>query len=733
MLIAVDLLKIKMKNFTARSGICRSLFVFLFMAIHCGNNNAQVFEWKTGSPEESGFSLEKIIALRDTLASHRTTSLLIIRDDNIILEWYAPGWDKNRTHYSASLAKAVVGGFSLLLAMNDERIDPDEPVCRYIPEWKNDPIKSKITVLSLATHSSGIEDAELNEKDVAAAKEDGIKIVDKHMDIPGWKGNFWRQDPDPFTMARDYAPTLFLPGSSYHYSNPGMAMLSYSVTASYKGTDYKDIRSLLEERIYTPIGMKKDDWQIGYGKTFEVDGLRLVPNWGGGSFTPRAVARLGRLMLNNGNWEGKQLIGRSQVERAISYAGTPLPPRSEKDPSPASGLCWYNNYDGVWPRAPRDLFLGSGAGNQTLIVIPSLKIIIVRMGENMYYPGKGEGHFYGYEKYLINMLMDAFIEAPYPQSEVIREVKFAPVSTIIRKAEGSDNWPSTWGDDDALYTAYGDGWGFEPRVEKKLSLGLAKVTGDPEELKGYNLRSASGEYTGDGASGKKASGILMVDGILYLFVRNADGKGEESQLKWSDNKGLTWKECNWKFTEGFGCPTFLNFGRNYNGSRDNFIYIYSFDGRSAYKPSDRMVLARVLNNRITERSEYEFYSHTNDDGDAVWEKAIEKRGEVFTHPAMCYRSGITYNAGLKRYLWCQVHPHSNHPQGPRFQGGFGIYEAPEPWGPWRTVYYTREWDTGPGETSSFPAKWMSKNGKTCYLLFSGNDSFSVRKVEFITR
>jgi len=36
---------------------------------------------------------------------------------------------------------------------------------------------------------------------------------------------------------------------------------------------------------------------------------------------------------------------------------------------------------------------------------------------------------------------------------------------------------------------------------------------------------------------------------------------------------------------------------------------------------------------------------------------------------------------LKRYLWCQVLPFSTDERGPRFQGGFGIYETPEPWGP----------------------------------------------------
>ena len=118
-------------------------------------------------------------------------------------------------------------------------------------------------------------------------------------------------------------------------------------------------------------------------------------------------------------------------------------------------------------------------------------------------------------------------------------------------------------------------------------------------------------------------------------------------------------------------------------------------------------------------------------GQPTWTKDIRRRGAVFENPGQCYRGGVTYNAGLKRYLWCQVLPTSKHAQGPRFQGGFGVYDAPEPWGPWTTVYYTQEWDVGPGETSSFPAKWISPDGKTCHLLFSGDDNFPVRKATLI--
>ena len=58
---------------------------------------------------------------------------------------------------------------------------------------------------------------------------------------------------------------------------------------------------------------------------------------------------------------------------------------------------------------------------------------------------------------------------------------------------------------------------------------------------------------------------------------------------------------------------------------------------------------------------------------------------------------------------------------------FSIYEAPEPWGPWSTVFYTENWDTDPGEVQHIPSKWISGDGNTIYLVFAGNDSFSVRK------
>ncbi|HZL90503.1 MAG TPA: DUF4185 domain-containing protein, partial [Pirellulaceae bacterium] len=241
----------------------------------------------------------------------------------------------------------------------------------------------------------------------------------------------------------------------------------------------------------------------------------------------------------------------------------------------------------------------------------------------------------------------------------------------------------------------------------------------PPDVRGVNLRSPSADAQGDGSKGRKASGLLMVDGVLYLLVRNVGN----SQLGWSDDRGRTWTWADWKFDVSFGCPTFLNYGRNYAGAADDFVYIYSHDKDSAYERADQMVLARVPKGKLRERSAYEFFVGLDGEDQPQWSRDIAQRRAVFSHPQSCYRSSVSYSAPLRRYVWCQTGPGDD----PRFRGGLAVYDAPQPWGPWTTVYYTTEWDVGPGESSSFPTKWISDDGRTLHLVFSGDDCFSVRQ------
>ena len=667
---------------------------------------AERWDWKTASPESRGMDPKALETAWAGLKERGTTALLVIRHDRIVFERYADGYDRHKPHYTASMAKALVGGLGLMLAMDDGRIKPNDSAGQYVPQWRDDPKRRAITVRHLVTHTSGIEDA-----------EEGNLPHDR---LTGWKGDFWKRlDPprDPFTLARDEAPVLDEPGERERYSNPGMAMLGYCVTASLRGADDPDLRSLLWRRIMEPLGVPKSEWSIGYGATTIVDGLPLVATWGGGSCSPDAAARVGRLLLRKGDWEGRRLIDPSIVGAALKPSGLPG----------HSGLGWWVNAgpggSKLWASAPVDAFGGAGAGQQLLLVVPSLDLIVVRNGDRL---DPDLGFDEGLDRHVIGPIVRAIAAdraAPYPPSPVIKGVSWAPVETIRREARGGDNWPLTWGDDDALYTAYGDGRGFEPFAPRKLSLGFARVDGPPDAFRGVNIPSESGERIGDGAKGEKASGLLMVDGVLYMWARNAGN----SRLAWSGDHGKTWTWSNWRFETSFGCPTFLNFGKNYDGSRDKYVYVYSPDSDDAYLAADRMVLARVPKDRIAERDAYEFFRGTGPGGEPLWTVDIEERGAVFRHPGGCGRSTISYDAGLKRYLWCQTLPGGDA----RFRGGFGIHDAPEPWGPWTTAYFAEVWDVGPGETCGLPTKWMSADGKTIHLVFSGDDCFSVRRADLI--
>ncbi|HEY2784227.1 MAG TPA: serine hydrolase, partial [Fimbriiglobus sp.] len=685
-----------------------SLFAILaFGRPACG----QGFDWQTAAPESQGMSKEKLYALQAELARRNSRAFLVIRNDKIVCEWYAKGQGSDKKQGTASLAKATVAGLSLAVLLSDRTVTPDTLVADLVPAWKGDPRKSRITLRELGSHTSGMADAE----------QDHLP----HDKLPGWKGAFWKQAKppgDPFTLARDLAPIDSEPGTELQYSNPGIAMLDYAVTAALKGSPQKDIRTLLRDRVMRPIGVADADWSVGYGKTFTVDGLPLVSGWGGGSYTPRALARIGRLLLHRGEWDGKKILSADAVRQVTGDAGLPG----------HCGLGFWTNADGRYPLLPRDTCYGAGAGDKVLVVIPSLNLIVVRCGDLLApEPKNAKNVFEAYHDARAKILFEPVVAAitdrrkpPYPPSRVITGLEWAAKDTIVRRANDSDNWPMTWADDGYQYTAYGDGRGFEPFAPKKLGLGFARVEGGPSNFRGVNFPSPTGEQVGGGARSKKASGILCINSVLYLWARNAGN----SQLAWSRNHGQTWKWSNWKMTTGFGCPTFLNFGRNYSGSRDGFVYVYSPDADDAYHPADRMVLARVPKGKIADRSAYEFYRGSDGQAKPIWTKEVTSRGAVFTHPGRCYRGGITFDPGLMRYLWVQIIPGTEGAKADtRFEGGIGIYDAPEPWGPWTTVYFTEKWDVGPGESACFPTKWMSEDGKTVHLVFSGDDNFSVRK------
>lgn len=647
-------------------------------------------QWERASPDEVGMDEAELRRARDYALSGGGSGY-ITRAGKLVMAWGSP-----TQRYDLKSTTKSIGVTALGLAILDEKMRLQDKARHHHPSLSDLPQADAdsgwledITILHLAAQTAGFEK-------------------------PGGS-----------------ARLLFAPGTKWSYSDSGPNWLAECITLAYG----RDLNELMFDRVFSPLGIKPDDltWRKNAYRPDTINRIKRREFGSGISANVDAMARIGYLYLRGGEWDGQQIIPRSFVDAARttvpSVVGLP-----EQDPakygnaSDHYGLLWWNNADGTLAGVPRDAYWSWGLYESLIVVIPSLDVVAARAGSS--WQRKWDGHYDVLRPFLEPMVASVrsavpHAVAPYPPSRRIVGIDWAPAATIVRQASGSDNWPLTWADDDSLYTAYGDGWGFEPKVPKKLSLGLAKIVGGPEGFNGINIRSPTGEQIGDGSKGKKASGMLMVDGRLYMWVRNAGN----SQLAWSDDHAQTWTWSDWRFTSSFGCPTFLHFGRNYTGARDDYVYAYSFDSDSAYRPADGMVLARVPKRRVTDRAAYDFFGGLDPDGNPLWTKDIAQRQPVFRHPGRCYRSGISYNQPLKRYLWCQTIPGGDT----RFEGGFAVYDAPEPWGPWTTVFCTEKWDVGPGESSSIPTKWISAHGKMIHLVFSGDDSFSVRRATLVVR
>lgn len=595
-------------------------------------------------------------------------------------------------------------------------------------------LKSSTKSFGAAALGIAIKDGKMQLSDKARSHHPALGTPPESNAETGWLDNMTilhlASQTAGFDKPGGYAPLLFEAGTEWSYSDSGPNWLAECITLAYQ----RDLDELMFDRIFTPIGIKRTDlvWRKNSYRSDLIDGIKRREFGAGISANVNAMARFGLLWLRGGEWNARQLLPRDYVDKVrTTIPGVPglkvHHPENYGRASNHYGLLWWNNADETIEGVPVDAYWTWGLYDSLIVVIPSLDIVVARAGQS-WQRTKGADHYEVLKPFLLPIVAAAQSSsnktptrsaAPCPPSRVIREIEWSPPETIVRLAKGSDNWPMTWADDDALYTTYGDGNGFAPFLKDKLSLGLAKVMGVPPEIVGINIRSQTAEAFGDGKQGRKASGMLSVEGVLYLLVRNAGN----AQLGWSTDHGATWTWADWKFAESFGCPTFLNFGRDYAGARDDYVYIYSQDSESAYERADRFVMARVPKDRMREREAYDFFVKLDTDNRPLWDKDVARRGAVFTNPATCYRSGISYNPGLKRYLWCQIGPGTDT----RYAGGFSIYDAPEPWGPWSTAFRTDVWDVAPGESSSLPTKWMSADGHTVHLVFSGEDHFSVRR------
>ncbi|MCP4311333.1 MAG: DUF4185 domain-containing protein [Bacteroidetes bacterium] len=325
---------------------------------------------------------------------------------------------------------------------------------------------------------------------------------------------------------------------------------------------------------------------------------------------------------------------------------------------------------------------------------------------------------------------------PYPKSELISGFS---IDTARLSIGHGDNWAITWADDDKQYSFFTDGKGFGT-FEEDVSIAPVVLEGDPPRVSGKDILSRSGtlSYEGGDVNSAKVCGLLMVRGTLFAWVRNINPpgmpKGTGSKLMFSKDHARTWEWVDWDWP-AIGYPTWLNAGKNYADARDDYAYFISPDGPSAYFDYDSMLMARVPVAGILDKKQYTFYGGLDENGEARW-LAYEDRQAVFRHDGGCFRPDIVYNPGLKRYFvsiatpakdwgwWSEDHPGR--------LAHFGLFEAPDPWGPWETVFFEEDWGAPENRFSPhIPPKWISEDGRTFQILYScipvGPYRFNIQK------
>ncbi len=279
---------------------------------------------------------------------------------------------------------------------------------------------------------------------------------------------------------------------------------------------------------------------------------------------------------------------------------------------------------------------------------------------------------------------------PYPPSETIAGIEFE-VSTRRTEAPGSDIWPITWADDDHQYAAFGDGAGFGVSDAKaqhgpaRVSLGVARIEGGLDDYRGVNVWGGfraenPAQFTG------KGTGILCVGGVLYMMVA---GPGSlcvpETRVAVSYDHARTWRLCDWKWTmqDRLCAGTFLNFGKDFQGARDEYVYVYFTRlDRPPDRPRNwihevpgRVDLARVPRKQVLVQEAYEWFAGLEENGRPRWTRDLKARTHAFEDRNGIKVVSVSHHLALRRYLLL-YNPRDN-------RGHFALFESPEPWGPWR--------------------------------------------------
>lgn len=296
--------------------------------------------WEISTPSKENIdSLGMISVFEDFHNDNhvwQVRSMTVIRNGKIVAESYTKDEsDRNTLRPFWSITKQVTGilvGIALdkgLITSLDDKIE------KYLPEaLENHPGKKNITVRDLLTMRSGIDY--------------------KNYGLSGDDSEILQQIPNSylsFVLSKDL---IYEPGTYFKYKDSDPQILS-SIIQKVTG---KKMSEWAEEVLFSKIGLKKIEWL-----TYK-DGTTL------GSFginsTPRAMAKIAQLVLNDGKYNEQQIVGKSYIDEMVK----PLVEAGDKH----FGYLW-------WSYPEYKTYFMSGNGRQLFFVFPEKELIVAITSE----------------------------------------------------------------------------------------------------------------------------------------------------------------------------------------------------------------------------------------------------------------------------------------------------------------------------------------------------------------
>lgn len=309
----------------------------------------------TGDPFPRAIDSEKLFSSihiafveKDKDRPERTRAVIVLYNGQLIAEEYANGFNSHSRLQGWSMTKSVISALiGIMVSQGRLQIDSSAPV----PEWSDpsDP-RHSISVRDLLQQSSGLDFLENYSK-----ASDATVMLYERADMGG------------FTARHKLKQ---LPGSYFYYSSGNTNILSRMIRQITRDSAYY---AFPYTQLFNRIGMQSAVMEPDASGTFVGSSYMYA--------TARDWARFGLLYANDGLWQGERIL----PENWVRESSTPAPASLQGE---YGFQFWLNAGDKEgnrkYPHAPEDMFCADGYESQFIFIVPSKKMVIVRLGLSHY-------------------------------------------------------------------------------------------------------------------------------------------------------------------------------------------------------------------------------------------------------------------------------------------------------------------------------------------------------------